>query len=201
MHSLMHSRMHAHDRHFCICLCFVCAAPAERENHGQEDQHTGQERRLYRAKFKPIGASYVSGLVVKKIKLADGSAISTAGAPEADSIGISDDLIMKYDTMMVPVSQFEFTDAEIDDKFDGDHDYILKGYISSVTKNDIRIKFDGDTHVSSYPRQGSGQFVRRALQYHPRPALVVCFASLRDSRICTSLIYVISSARRQWPRP
>ena len=79
----------------------------------------------YRAKFKPIGASYVSGLVVKKIKLADGSAISTAGAPEADAIGISDDLIMKYDTMMVPVSQFEFTDAEIDDKFDGDHDYIL----------------------------------------------------------------------------
>jgi hypothetical protein len=118
----------------------------------------------YRAKFKPIGASYVSGLVVKKIKLADGSAISTAGAPEADAIGISDDLIMKYDTMMVPVSQFEFTDAEIDDKFDGDHDHILKGYISSVTKNDIRIKFDGDTHVSSYPRQGFGQFVRR-LQY------------------------------------
>ena len=105
-----------------------------------------------------------SGLVVKKIKLADGSAISTAGAPEADAIGISDDLIMKYDTMMVPVSQFEFTDAEIDDKFDSDPDYILKGYISSVTKNDIRIKFDGDTHVSSYPRQGFGQFVRR-LQY------------------------------------
>ena len=51
----------------------------------------------YRAKFKPIGASYVSGLVVKKIKLADGSAISTAGAPE-DAIGISDDLIAQFDT-------------------------------------------------------------------------------------------------------
>jgi hypothetical protein len=53
-------------------------------------------------------------------------------------------------------------DDEIDDKFDGNHDHILKGYISSVTKNDIRIKFEGGTHVSSYPRRGFGQFVRRS---------------------------------------
>jgi hypothetical protein len=43
----------------------------------------------------------------------------------------------------------------------------------------------------------------RALQFYvgPLPALVVCFSSLRDSRTCTNLSFVGSSARRQWPRP
>ena len=159
MHSLMHSRMHTIDNSASAFVSLMQNVKITGRKTNTPAKNEG-----YRAKFKPIGASYVSGLVVKKIKLADGSAISTAGAPEADAIGISDERIMKYDTMMVPVSQFEFTDAEIDDKFDGNHDHILKGYISSVTKNDIRIKFDGDTHVSSYPRQGFGQFVRR-LQY------------------------------------
>lgn len=154
----MHSRMHTIDN---SASAFVSLL----QNVKITGRKTTTPAKIegYRSKFKPIGAAYISGLVVKKIKLADGSAISTAGAPE-DAIGISDDLIMQFDTMMVPVSQFEFTDAEINDKFDGDHDYILKGYISSVTKNDIRIKFEGDTHVSSYPRRGFGQFVRR-LQY------------------------------------
>jgi hypothetical protein len=67
-------------------------------------------------------------MVVKKMELADGSAISTASAPE-DVIGVTDELIMPFDTMAVPVSQFEFSDEEIDDKFDGNKDHIPKGYV------------------------------------------------------------------------
>jgi hypothetical protein len=140
--ALTHALTHAHQRQFCICLCF---APAERENHGQEDHNTAAKIEGYRSKFKPIGAAYISGLVVKKMELADGSAISTASAPE-DVIGVTDELIMPFDTMAVPVSQFEFSDEEIDDKFDGNKDHIPKGYVSSTTKNDIRIKFEGERY-------------------------------------------------------
>jgi hypothetical protein len=42
----------------------------------------------------------------------------------------------------------------------------------------------------------------RVLQFYVGrlPALVVWFSSLRDSRTCTNLGAVVSSARRQWPR-
>ena len=101
MHSLMHSRMHTIDN---SASAFVSLL----QNVKSTGRKTTTPAKIegHRSKFKPIGAAYISGLVVKKIKFADGSAISTAGAPE-DAIGISDDLIMQFDTMMVPVSQFE----------------------------------------------------------------------------------------------
>jgi hypothetical protein len=119
----MHSRMHTRDN---SASAFVSLL----QNVKITGRKTTTPAKIegYRSKFKPIGAAYISGLVVKKMKLADGSAISTAGAPE-DVIRVSDELIMPFDTMVVTVSQFEFSDEEIDDKFGGNKDHIFKGYV------------------------------------------------------------------------
>jgi hypothetical protein len=75
--------------------------------------------------------------------------------------GIADDDIRKDDTVIVPISQFSFTPKQIRDKFGGDVNFLLRGTATRVMKTEINIKFDGDQHVSPYPKDGFGQFVKR----------------------------------------
>ena len=75
--------------------------------------------------------------------------------------GIADDDIRKGGTITVPISQFSFTPRQIRDKFGGDVNFLLRGTVSPVRKEEINIKFDGDQHVSPYPKEGFGQFVKR----------------------------------------
>jgi hypothetical protein len=75
--------------------------------------------------------------------------------------GIADDDIRKDDTIIVPISQFSFTPKQIRDTFGGDVNFLLRGTVSRVMKDEINIKFDGDQHVSPYQKGGFGQFVKR----------------------------------------
>lgn len=116
----------------------------------------------FRRCFKPIGQSYVHALTVKKLKSADGTAITTATCTAiGQSDGIADEHIRKDDTIIVPISQFSFTPKQIRDKFGGDVNFLLRGIVTRVMKTEINIKFDGDQHVSPYPKDGFGQFVKR----------------------------------------
>ena len=39
--------------------------------------------------------------------------------------------------------------------------YLLRGVVTFVAKDTVNIRFDGDQHVSPYPKEGFGQFVKR----------------------------------------
>jgi hypothetical protein len=43
----------------------------------------------------------------------------------------------------------------------GDQDVLLRGAVNSVQKVQLNIKFDGDSHVSPYLKEGFGQCVMR----------------------------------------
>jgi hypothetical protein len=95
----------------------------------------------------------VHALVIKKLMSTDGTPTTTATA------GIADDDIRKDDTAIVPISQFSFTPKQIRDKFGGEVNFLLRGTVTRVMKDESNIKFDGDQHVSPYPKGGPGQFV------------------------------------------
>ena len=76
-------------------------------------------------------------------------------------MGVGDDLIRQHDTVLVPISQFEFSEEDIINKFGGNKDFLLKGHVTSVQKATLNIKFVGDSHVSPYPKEGFGQYVMR----------------------------------------
>jgi hypothetical protein len=98
----------------------------------------------------------VHALVIKKLKSADGTPKTTATA------GIADDDIRKDGgTTTVPISQFPFTPRQIRDRFGGDVNFLLRGTVPRVMKEEINTKFDGDQHGSPYPKKGLGQFVKR----------------------------------------
>ena len=109
----------------------------------------------FRSCFKPLGGAYQNVIVTKKLKSADGTATPTAKQ------GVADDVIRADDTIIVPITQFSFTPKQIRDRFDGDENFLLRGVVTHAAKNTINIKFDGDTHVSPYPKEGFGQFVKR----------------------------------------
>ena len=124
----------------------------------------------FRTMFKPIGGSYtnvmVEGLVVKKLKTADGTpAVAKFVSDDAYGpdlfVGVGDDLIRQHDTVLVPISQFEFSEEDITNKFGGNKDFLLQGHVTSVQKVTLNIKFVGDSHVSPYPKEGFGQYVMR----------------------------------------
>ena len=66
-----------------------------------------EKEAAYRQYFKPIGASYTKGLTVKKLKSTDGTPKSMA------KLGVADKRINKNDTVIVPISQFAFTEKQI----------------------------------------------------------------------------------------
>lgn len=109
----------------------------------------------FRSCFKPLGGAYQNVIVTKKLKSADGTATPTAKQ------GVADDVIRADDTIIVPITQFSFTPKQIRDRFDGDENFLLRGVVTHAAKNTINIKFDGDSHVSPYPKEGFGQFVKR----------------------------------------
>jgi hypothetical protein len=90
----------------------------------------------FRTMFKAIGGSYTNAMVVKKLKTADGTpADANLFEGEGDStVGIADDLIRQHDTVLVPIAQFEFSEADIINKFGGNHDFLLQGRVTSVQK-------------------------------------------------------------------
>jgi hypothetical protein len=129
-------------RQFCTCVVSLL------QNVKITGRKTATPAKLEgcRSELKPIGAAYTAGLVLKKMKPGDGRwecAIPTDGAPDSitTTTGVADDLIMPFDTMVAPVSQFEFSDEEIDDKLDGNKGHMPKGFVSSTTKNEVRIRF------------------------------------------------------------
>jgi hypothetical protein len=72
-------------------------------------------------------------MAVKKYKTADGTPADAAIAVEGDTtVGIADDLIRQHDTVLVPITQFEFSEADIINKFGGNHDFLLQGAVTSV---------------------------------------------------------------------
>ena len=75
--------------------------------------------------------------------------------------GIADDDIRRGATAIVSISQFSLTPKQIRERFGGDVNFLLRGTVSPVRKEEINIKFDGDQHVSPYPKEGFGQFVKR----------------------------------------
>jgi len=106
----------------------------------------------FRSLFKPVGGSYSAGLSgqsVKKLKKEDGTA-----AVLSSTMGIEDVSIVKNDTVLCPVSQFAFTEADIKNRYGGDASFLLTGIVTNVTESTINIKFEGDTHVSPYPIEG-----------------------------------------------
>jgi hypothetical protein len=76
-------------------------------------------------------------------------------------VGVADDLIRQHDTVLVPISQFEFSEADIINTFGGNKDVLLQGHVTSVQKVTLNIKFVGDSHVSPYPKEGFGQYMMR----------------------------------------
>jgi hypothetical protein len=109
----------------------------------------------FRSCFKPIGGAYTNVIVTKKLKSADGTATPTA------TLGVADDVIRVDVTSIVPITQFSFTPKQIRERFNGDENFLLRGVVTHAAKNTINIRFDGDTHVSPYPKEGFGQFVKR----------------------------------------
>ena len=81
---------------------------------------------------------------MKKLKTADGSPAA------AGLMGVADEHIKQHDTVIVPISQFDFSEKDIEDKFGGDSSFMLQDVVNSVQKDMMNIKFDGDTHVSPY---------------------------------------------------
>ena len=113
----------------------------------------------FRAVFKPIGSAYSAGLngrVVKKLKAGDGKARTMATAK-----GITDEHILKNDTILCPVSQVSFPAATIKKKFGGNNEFLLDGVVTNVTESTINSKFVGGTQVSPYPLASFEQFVAR----------------------------------------
>jgi hypothetical protein len=66
-----------------------------------------EKEATYREIFKPIGLSYTKGLTIKKLKSKDGTPKSMA------KLGVADKRINKNDTVIVPISQFAFTEKQI----------------------------------------------------------------------------------------
>ena len=93
----------------------------------------------YRTMFKAIGGSYTNAMVVKKLKTADGTPADAkfvsddAYGPDL-FVGVAGDLIRQHDTVLVPISQFEFSEADIINKFGGNKDFLLQGHVASVQK-------------------------------------------------------------------
>jgi hypothetical protein len=106
----------------------------------------------FRSCFKPIGGAYTNVIMSKKVKSADSTATPTA------TLGVADDVIRVDDTIVVPITQFSFTPKQIRERFNGDENFLLRGVVTHAAKNITNIRFDGDTHVSPYPKEG---FVKR----------------------------------------
>jgi hypothetical protein len=105
------------------------------------DSAEKKKEATFRDCFKPIGVAYTKGLVIKKLKSADGTPMSM------DTQGVADKKINKNDTVIVPISQFAFTEKQIETRFGGDLNYLLRGVVTYVAKDTINIRFDGDQHV------------------------------------------------------
>jgi hypothetical protein len=117
--------------------------------HQQKSKASEKEKESeFRSVFKPIGRSYTKGLVVKKLKAADGSPTTTA------KLGIADEHIHKSDTVVVPISQFSFTPKQIEEKFDGDVNFLLRGVVTNVTK----VRCGGGGRHMFTVRAGGGGF-------------------------------------------
>jgi len=67
-----------------------------------------------------------------------------AQSVEKLNAGITDTSIMKNDTIQCPISQFDFTEADIKNKYGGDTNFLLTGVVTHVTETTISIKFEGD---------------------------------------------------------
>jgi hypothetical protein len=121
----------------------------------------------FRTMFKAIDGSYTNAVVMKKLKTADGTPADANFLSDADAhlrsdpaalfVGIAGDLIRQHDTVFVPISQFEFSEADIS-QFGGNKDFLLQGHVTSVQKVTLtlNIKFVGDSHASPYPKEGFG---------------------------------------------
>jgi hypothetical protein len=126
------------------------------EAEGSSTPSTTAPIGVFASLFKPIGRAWMAPLSIanKKLKGASGTSIHVdSGA------GVDDGDIEKMDTILIPISQFNFTAEDIESRFDGDIDVKLRGVVTRVTTNSINIKFDGDMTVSPYPKQGYGEYV------------------------------------------
>jgi hypothetical protein len=108
----------------------------------------------------------VHALVVKELKSAGGTPRTTAATSAIGQCrdgSIADDGIRKGDTAIVSISQFSFTPKQIRDKFGGDVNFLLRGTVTRVMKNEINIKFDGDHgEVCITMPEGRARAVREA---------------------------------------
>jgi hypothetical protein len=135
--------------------------------------------------FKPIGRVWRSSISTsKRAKGPDGSAVATGGG-----VGVDDEAIVKYDTIVVPIAQFSFSAADIVSRFDGDTGATMRGVVTNVTTNTINIKFDGDTCVSPYPKQGYGEYVVKR-SYRAEHASLVLFGISADGALAVTEFHI-----------
>jgi hypothetical protein len=143
----------------------------------------GLKPRSFGFLFKPIGRAWKSSVSTsKRTKGPDGS-------PAAPGHGVDDDAIKKFDTIVIPIEQFSFSAAEIAKRFGGDADASMRGVVTHTTTNTIRIKFDGDTCVSPYPKQGYGEYVV-VRSYRARHASFIDLGFGSDGKLALSEFHI-----------
>lgn len=68
--------------------------------------------------------------------------------------------LARHDTMIVPISEFEFTQSQIDLRFGGDSDATVRAVVRRFTIDEIGLKFDGDEVISHYGLEQAQDFVQ-----------------------------------------